>query len=133
MAHARHPWWILGSVAVMLHGGTPGQIGDIDVLLDRRDCASVFDRLGLTVKAGQADARFRSDIFHRWTGSLMPVELFAGFSVRDAGRWHEYIPRTRIAVMVQAETVFVPDRAELVALLRRFGRPKDLERAALLT
>lgn len=132
LAEARHPWWILGSAAVLLHGADPDGLGDVDVLLDRRDCEAVFARLRLPVKPGQADDRFRSEVFHRWNGSLLPVELFAGFCLREAGEWRECSPQTRIAVTLGGAAAFVPERAELVALLHRFGRPKDLARAALL-
>ena len=34
---AQHPWWILGSAAVVLHGADPKEVWDVDVLLDQRD------------------------------------------------------------------------------------------------
>lgn len=132
LASARHPWWILGSAAVLLHGADPGRVGDVDVLLDRRDCDAVFASLGLTVEPGRTSTRFRSEVFQRWNGSLLPVELFAGFCLREAGDWQQCTPQTRIAVRLGGAAAFVPERTELAALLHRFGRPKDLARAALL-
>jgi hypothetical protein len=39
---ARHPWWIIGSGAVVLHGADAGDVHDIDVLIDRADAAAVL-------------------------------------------------------------------------------------------
>jgi hypothetical protein len=57
----------------------------------------------------------------------------AGFYVATADGWMEVLPRTRVPVLVEGCAAYVPDRAELAAMLRLFGRPKDLERAELLT
>ena len=51
-----------------------------------------------------------------------------GLDVREDGRWQAVLPRTRIAL----GGVFAPDRADLMTILHRFGRDKDLRRAALL-
>jgi hypothetical protein len=36
LAGARHPWWIIGSAAVALHGADV-TVGDVDVLLGEED------------------------------------------------------------------------------------------------
>jgi hypothetical protein len=131
MAPAQHEWWIIASAAVALHGADPGAIGDVDVLLDPRDAGAVL--AGLAVASpGAADAKFRSELFARWHGAPLPVEFFAGFHLREHGHWTEIRPATRQAVQLDEATLFVPERAELKAMLLRFGRPKDLARAALL-
>ena len=122
---AQHPWWILGSAAVVLHGADPKEVWDVDVLLDQRDCAAVLGKLGLVPKPGQADAQFRSAIFNRWNGANLPVELFAGFCLCEGGVWSEFVPQTRVVARLGAVQVFVPERTELIDLLRRFGRAKD--------
>jgi hypothetical protein len=132
MATARHDWWIIASAAVALHGADPGAISDVDVLLDRRDAETVLHSLGLIGTAGKADERFRSDMFARWQGSPLPAEFFAGFHLLEAGSWREIRPVTRQLVQLGEDLLFVPERAELKAMLLRFGRPKDLARAALL-
>lgn len=133
LALARHPWWILGSAAVVLHQADLQEIWDVDVLLDRRDCEAVFARLGLPVKPGHADSQFRSDVFHRWNGSLLPVELFAGFHLFESGEWNEFVPQTRINASIGRAHACIPERAELIALLHRFGRAKDLVRIEALS
>ena len=132
MAPARHEWWIIASAAVMLHGADPGAIDDVDVLFDLRDTKAILRQLGLETAPGAAHAKFRSEQFVRWTGPPLPVEFFAGFHLFEAGRWTAIRPVTRLAVRVEQQTLFVPERGELKAMLLRFGRPKDLARAALL-
>ncbi len=132
VAPARHDWWILASAAVALHGADPGAVSDVDVLLDPRDVQTVLRGLGLAAAPGSADAQFRSDHFARWRTPPLPVEFFAGFHLLEAGGWNQIRPATRQAVRLDQATLFVPERAELKAMLLRFGRPKDLARAALL-
>lgn len=55
-----------------------------------------------------------------------------GFEVRGPEGWCAVQPVTRQPIDWEGIALFVPARAELVALLRRFGRAKDLARAALL-
>lgn len=129
MQVARGPWWVIGSAAVALHGAGPATVADVDVLLMPDDAARVFARLGLAIERGAAHPDFRSDIFGTWRGSALPVEFMAGFCHRQAGEWIEIRPATRIAV----QDVFVPEREELRVMIKAFGRPKDVERARLLS
>ena len=132
LAGARHDWWIIASAAVALHGADPGGVGDVDVLIDPRDAAALFAALGIASRPDRGDPLFRSEWFGRFPGCALPVEIFAGFALCEAGRWTPVVPRTRAAVMVGRALLHVPERAELKELLVRFGRPKDLIRAALL-
>ena len=129
---ARDPWWIIGSAAVRLHDVDPGPIGDVDLLMSARDAAALLRARGIAPLPGVPDDRFRSSVFGRWTVPAMTVEVMGGLATREAEGWRAVRPVTRQAVDWEGVTTFVPDRAELVALLRRFGRPKDLARAALL-
>ncbi len=129
---ARHDWWIISSAAVALHGGNPGRVGDVDVLIDPRDVEAVFAGAGLDLAPGGGNGSFRSDWFATWERAPMPVELFAGFCVRDGGVWCPVVPRSREAIRVGEAVLYVPSRAELKAMLLRFGRAKDLDRAARL-
>ena len=105
----------------------------MDVLLDPRDCDPVFERLGIPVKAGQGEAQFRSDVFQRWEQAVLPVELFAGFKLLEQGIWRDVLPQSRVPVKAGEVTVYIPERGELLAMLQRFGRPKDLLRIAALS
>ena len=127
LAAACDPWWVIGSAAAALHGArTP--VADIDVLLSVRDAAALLPRLGLAVAAGRPDDRFRSEVFARWTGAALPIEFMAGLCTREGDAWAPVHLSTRVVV----GGVAVPSRRELAALMRRFGRDKDLARAALL-
>jgi hypothetical protein len=56
----------------------------------------------------------------------------ADFHRRSRDAWLPVRPVTRQAIEVEAVVVFVPERAELQAMLAAFGRPKDVERARSL-
>lgn len=132
MAGAAHPWWLIGSVAVALHGGDAGPIGDIDVVVDPRDMPGVLARTGAQVRAKSESALFRSDIFATWHHGTRPIEFMAGFRLCRGGTWHPVEPASRESVAIMGRALFVPSRAELVAMLRSFGRDKDLRRAEAL-
>lgn len=129
MAPARDRWWIIGSAAVALHGADPGSIDDIDIVLGVADAERILPSLGVAPAAGGSDGQFRSAIYNRWTKPPHPAEYMAGFELCEDGRWSPVTFATRVEVR---PGIFVPSRDELHALLLRFGRPKDLRRAASL-
>ena len=129
MRDAKEPWWIIGSVAVALHGGEPDQIHDIDVLLGHIDAKRCFRQLSLSNLVLARDATFSSDLFAQWTETAMKIELMAGLKVKRAGRWKPITIQTREEVR---PGLFVPSMEELRAILISFGRKKDLQRAATL-
>lgn len=133
MAPARHDWWIIASAACRLHGVDPGRVRDVDVLMDARDMAAVLAPLGLKPTEGQGDGRFRSRYFITWDAPPLPVELFADFELCEGADWTPVRLTSREWRKVGQVRLPVPSRAELVDLLHRFGRPKDLARAALLS
>lgn len=133
MIPARHDWWIVASAACHLHGIDPGVVRDVDVLMDERDLAAVLAPLGLQPQAGQSDGLFRSRCFVSWDQAPLTVEFFAGFELCEAGRWTEIRLQSREWSAFGDCGLPVPGRDELAALLRRFGRPKDLIRAEQLS
>ncbi|WP_294091578.1 hypothetical protein [Sphingomonas sp.] len=124
MIPARDPWWIIGSAAVALHGASPVEVRDIDVLLGVADARRILPGLGIALTPGTPDSRFRSDFYCQWNAPPVPVDFMAGFHAFG----ELLIPETRESV----GGVFVPSREELLTILRHFGRAKDLERARLL-
>lgn len=132
MEDARERWWIIGSVAVALHMGGASPVTDVDVLLAADDAVRLIPKLGTVVGPGEPDNHFRSAPFARWTAPPLPVEFMANLHVSVGGEWVPIVPTTREAVELGRATVFVPSAAEMIAILRRFGRPKDLARAAML-
>ena len=129
LCDAEAPWWIIGSAAVALHGGDPGEIQDIDVLLGHMDAERYFRRLNLRNAAPSDDPLFRSDLFARWLEPALPVELMAGLKVKARRGWSPLSIRTRVKV---ENGVYVPSREELRSILRCFGRDKDIRRAGTL-
>ena len=132
MAHMCTRWWIITSAAVALHGADPGPVGDVDVLMDAMDARSFCADRGIAIRPGVADDRFRSALFAVLDAHPLPVEIMAGLALMTHDGWRPIRPVTRHAVAVPGGMVYVPDRAEFAALLRAFGRPKDLRRAAAL-
>ena len=131
-AGARHEWWIIGSAAVALHGGDVGCPKDVDLLMSAPDADGLLRRVGAEVRRGTGEGRFRSEVFGIWTKPSVPVEAFGGFWLLTEGVWRTVQLGTREAICIGDRQVFVPERKELVQLLRSFGRRKDLERAQLL-
>jgi hypothetical protein len=121
---ARDPWWIIGSAAMAVHGVSGLIVGDVDLLMSRRDATQLLRRRGVEPRLGEANGQFRSDVFGRWQAGAFAVEVMGGFHVN--GR--ELVPVSRVA----AAGLFVPPVEELIAMCELFGRPKDVERAARL-
>ena len=129
MKGAEEPWWIIGSVAVALQGGSPGRIRDVDVLLGHEDARRCFRQLNLVSDAATDDPLFHSDLFARWQDPPVAVELMAGLRIRSPSGWRALRILSREKVR---EDLFVPSRTELREILICFGREKDLKRAATL-
>lgn len=122
------PWWVLGSAAMALVGIDPGAVRDIDVLVSPRDAQKLMHARGLTNQADGGTDRFRSDCFLQPQLGEIPVEVMSGYQIFEGGSWLPVSPASRLAVRVGEATVSVPDRTDQIALLKRLGRPKDLER-----
>ena len=132
MRDARDPWWVIASAAVALHGVTPIEVGDVDLVMSVGDACRLMDALDISPIEDGASSLFRSTLFGRWETPPLVVEIMAGFLVKTAAGWTEVLPRTRVPVLVEGCAIYVPEHAELAGMLRLFGRPKDLERARLL-
>lgn len=126
------PWWILGSAAVALVGGEPGQVKDIDVLVSNRDALALMRLHGLKNVADGGNQLFRSQYFLRPETDDLAVEIMAGFSVCSGANWVTIMPLTRIAISLAGTTVFVPDANEQIELLHLIGRAKDQSRIEAL-
>ena len=131
-AQARDPWWIIGSAAVILHGAHVPDIKDVDVLMTRSDAEQVLRNLGLSSRPPTSSTIFRSSAFGAWTAPPLPVEFMGDLKLATPTGWCSVRPKSREAVTIDGHRLFVPAAGELVALLRSFGRPKDLVRIRLL-
>ena len=131
MRPACDPWWIIGSAAVVLLGGATS-VADIDLLTSECDAEALVRRLRLQVAAPDRHPRFRSRLFARWPRPDRAVEIMGGMMVAAGPAWEPLLPRTRQACVVAGSTLYVPERGEMVAILTRFGRDKDMARAHVL-
>ncbi|TPG12343.1 hypothetical protein [Sphingomonas oligophenolica] len=132
MAGAHDRWWIIGSAAVALHGADAGNVRDVYVLLSRRDAEVICAKHVIPIEPHTPHPLFRSAVFARWTGMPLTIELMADLEVAASAGWQRLAPATRQQFTTAAGSIYVPDRQELAAILRRFGREKDIVRAAAL-
>ena len=125
-------WWVFGSAGMALVGVPSLSPPDVDLIVSERDAAAL---IGLW-NARRADAApsplFRSKVFAKASIAALPIEIMAGFESFSAGAWTPVAPATRIAIRWKGAALYTPDAAEQAAICRRFGRPKDLARVALL-
>jgi hypothetical protein len=129
---AADEWWIIGSAAVVLHGGELAHVKDVDLMMSARDAEAFLRRTRSEHGGAEASDRFASDVFGVWKEPSIPVEVFGGFRLAVDGQWRHVSFSTREPLTVAGARVYVPSSQELVGLLRSFGRSKDLERARLL-
>jgi hypothetical protein len=125
------PWWIISSSAVALHGVDLVDVADVDLLVSTIDAKRLLAEVGSEFRRERSD-RFRSEIFGAWLGNALVVEIMANFRVKAAAGWRQILPTTRQSVQIHGESLFVPNKDELIEILHMFGRPKDFERAAKL-
>ncbi len=128
---ATEPWWVIAGAAVALHARRPVPVGDI--LIGIEDVALIRALPGIGVRTPDDNGLFRSCFYAALDVAGVEVECMAGFELCHAGRWEPVRPRSRVFVEVgEGLAVPVPDRADMVAMLTRFGREKDMARIALL-
>jgi hypothetical protein len=114
------PWSLIGSGALIMLGVPLEDAADLDVVTGvdgagrlRAAWAGWLD----TAEPKAPDGPFRSEDFARYATPWGPVEVMGGLKVR--GRLLD------IAAPI-------PSAAEQLRILKLFGRPKDLEKAARL-
>ncbi len=131
MTAAKDPWWIIGSSAVALHG-CPVSPADVDVLLSVRDARALLNYGDVAEKSRINDALFTSEIYAEWAGPPLTVEFMAGLRVRGPSAWEIVLPVSREECRVGSAILYVPGSVDLRSILHRFGREKDIQKAALL-
>ena len=129
----RDPWQVIGSAAARLAGAYV-RVADLDLLTSAADAARLLeawrDRREPAYEPAGAD-RFRSR-FARFRFAAMPMEVMGALALNAGQGWEPVVVREVIAVRVAGLDVPIPGVAEQIRILERFGRPKDLHRAALL-
>lgn len=129
----RDPWQVIGSAAARL-AGADVTVADLDLLTTAADAARLVeawrDRREPDYEPAGAD-RFRSR-FARFRFAAMPVEVMGALELHTGQGWEPVVVGQTLHVRVAGMDVPVPGVAEQIRILERFGRPKDLHRAALL-
>ncbi|WP_426702638.1 hypothetical protein ACPPVV_06460 [Rhodanobacter sp. Col0626] len=131
--HCRDSWTLIGSAAACL-AGAEVVVADLDVLTSVRDAQTLAGhwrgrRDDTFVPPGEE--RFRSH-FARFLFPGLPVEVMGGLELHGERGWQPVRIDAIVTVDVAGLAVLVPTVAEQIRVLESFGRPKDLQRAALL-
>ena len=126
------PWWVFGSAGMALVGVPGLSPPDVDLIVSERDARTLLERWSAKPLEAAASPLFRSRIFAKAHVAALPIEIMAGFEAFSDGAWAPVVPATRQALDWNGQRLFTPSAAEHAAICRRFGRPKDLARVALL-
>ena len=133
-AHCAEPWCLIGSAAALMLGAEVS-VTDVDVLVSRADADALMtlwaDRREATHVPADGD-RFRSR-FARYRFPGLPVEVMGGLEVFGADGWQPLHIRETVHVELAGLRVPVPSVAEQLRALACFGRPKDHQRATVLS
>lgn len=128
------PWVLIGSAAARLVGADV-EVADIDVLTSAGDADRVAEHWQARRETQYEPAgaeRFRSR-FARFRFSGLPLEVMGGLQLHDdAQGWVPVWAGETLLVTCGALRIPVPRMVEQIRILESFGRPKDLQRAALL-
>ena len=114
------PWSLIGSGALILLGVPLETAADLDVVTSVDGAGRLRAAWAAWLEDAQSkapDGPFRSEDFARYVTPWGPVEVMGGLRVR--GRAFE-VSRP------------IPTADDQLRILRLFGRPKDLEKAAQL-
>lgn len=114
------PWSLIGSGALVLLGAPLDEAADLDVVTGVDGAGRLRSAWGGWLDATEPrapDGPFRSQDFARYVTPWGPVEVMGGLQVR--GRTLDL-------------NAPIPSAADQLRILRLFGRPKDLAKAALL-
>lgn len=124
-------WWIIGSAALAL-SGVEVEPRDIDVFAASR-VIEVARRALDVVTMPSSNERFRSDpYFQLCPDGGLEIDFMGALQVKTGERWVDLRIESKIRATCGSVTLFVPSIAEQGRILRLFGRPKDLARAALI-
>jgi hypothetical protein len=125
-------WCIFGGAAAAIHGVTNMAVADVDILTSPAVASQVLRSHGVMTTADGGTDRFRSQVFGTLRVAPLPIDIMAGFEVRDSNSWWPVRFATSEIVELPAGRIVVPSRSELIEVTRGFGREQDLRRAEAL-
>jgi hypothetical protein len=126
------PWWVFGSAGMALVGVPGLSPPDVDLIVSERDARVLVTVWGARPIEAAPSPLFRSKLFAKAQVAPLPIEIMAGFEAFSDGAWSPVAPASRLAIPWRGGALYTPSPAEQAAICRRFGRPKDLARVALL-
>ncbi len=133
MAGEAGPWWIIGSTALVLSGIEGIVPDDIDVVGDGAMLRRVLAKAGADETDPKPHAQFRSSPYIRVkVDGGRDIEVQGDLELWENGTWTPLTFASLVQVMVGNAAVFVPVIEEQATILRRFGRAKDLAKAAMI-
>lgn len=128
------PWCVIGSAAMMIAGAPVGDCPDLDIMTTGAGAATLEtawevwrDRAYAPTSGGVFRSRFSGYAFHGGR-----VEVMGDLLLMQAGRWTPVLIPDAVPTVFAGRRVNIPTRQAQIDLLRLFGRPKDLAKAALL-
>lgn len=127
------PWVLIGSAAARLVGAEV-DVADVDVLTSAGDADRLAEHWQARREAHFEPAgaeRFRSR-FARFRFAGLPLEVMGGLQLHDTRGWVPVLAGETMLAVFGRMQIPVPRVAEQIRILESFGRPKDLQRAALL-
>ncbi len=128
------PWSLIGSAAIMIAGADIGDCPDLDILTTGRGAEALeaaWSGRRDTAYAPDRDSLFRSR-FSAYDFPAGRVEVMGDLLLKRGEAWASVaIPET-VGARLGRLPVRIPAVADQIAMLERFGRPKDLAKAALL-
>lgn len=129
----RDDWWIIGSAALVLAGVADIDPADVDLLGSTETIRAFLSGWGLEPPDSQPGQRFRSLHYQRIVlAGALPIETMGDLDVLSEGTWCKVWPETRVEVEIGGASVFIPSLQEQLAILRLFGREKDLARVRMV-
>ncbi|MCG6114634.1 MAG: hypothetical protein MEQ84_05485 [Mesorhizobium sp.] len=129
----REDWWIIGSAALVLAGVEGVEPADVDLFGSAETLSLFLDNWQEQPAAPKPGTRFRSDPYLRVDRpECLPIETMGDLEVLSQRGWQKVLPTTRLAVEIDDLPVFIPALDEQLAILRLFGREKDLAKIRLV-
>lgn len=126
-------WWIIGSAAIAASGIEAAEPEDVDILGSSTALLKFLEHWQVAPAVSNPSGQFRSHPYVRVRlPGCIPIETMGDLQVRTSGEWLPVSPATRVELKSAGHSIFVPTLDEQIAILRMFGRPKDLAKARLI-
>lgn len=134
LASLDQPWCVIGSAAMMIAGAPVEDCPDLDIMTTTAGAQTLeaaWEGWRDNSYAPSDDGAFRSR-FSAYDFAAGRVEVMGDLLLMLDGRWTPVAIPQAVSTAFAGQAVNIPPRQAQIDLLRLFGRPKDLAKAALL-